>query len=240
MHEAFTGTTCSLEDDVIQDPQGTAPAPPSAPAAPVVVTGGRAVPSASAIYEGFRAQRNELNNQLEELESTRRDISSELNQIAAGSPERKGLEARMTDVDSRIATVDQMLASNAAQIATASAVPGAVVEPPQIIRDGPPEEAYIVGTIFMFVFLLPISIAFARRIWRRSAAVVTSFPREIADRLTRMEQAVEATAVEVERIGEGQRFLTRLFTEGEGARAIGAGAAQPLERKQTKSAERLP
>jgi hypothetical protein len=51
---------------------------------------------------------------------------------------------------------------------------------------------------------------------------------------------VEATAVEVERIGEGQRFLTRLFTEGEGARAIGEGAAQPLERKQTKSAERLP
>jgi hypothetical protein len=55
-----------------------------------------------------------------------------------------------------------------------------------------------------------------------------------------MEQAVEATAVEVERIGEGQRFLTRLFTEGEGARAIGAGAAQPLERKQAKSPERLP
>jgi hypothetical protein len=55
-----------------------------------------------------------------------------------------------------------------------------------------------------------------------------------------MEQAVEATAVEVERIGEGQRFLTRLFTEGEGARVIGSGAAQPLERKQTKSPERLP
>jgi len=240
VHEAFTGTTCSLEDDVIQEPQGTTPAPPNAPAAPVVVTGGRAAPSASAIYEGFRAQRRELSNQLDELESTRRDISSQLEQLTAGAPERKGLEARMTEVDSRIATVDQMLASNAAQIATASAIPGAVVEPPQIIRDGPPEEAYIVGTIFMFVFLLPISIAFARRIWRRSAAVVTSFPREIADRLTRMEQAVEATAVEVERIGEGQRFLTRLFTEGEGAKAIGAGAAQPLERKQTKSAERLP
>ena len=65
-------------------------------------------------------------------------------------------------------------------------------------------------------------------------------PKEITERLSRMEQAVEATAVEVERIGEGQRFLTRLFTEGEGARAIGAGAAQPLERKQAKSPERLP
>jgi hypothetical protein len=205
-----------------------------------VAAGARQAPSASAIYEGFKAQRNELNNQLEELEGTRRELSSQLDQLSTSSPERKGLEARMTDVDARITTVDQMLASNAAQIATASAIPGAVVEPPPFVREGPPQEAYIVGTIFMFVFLLPISIAFARRIWRRSAAVVTSFPREIADRLTRMEQAVEATAVEVERIGEGQRFLTRLFTEGEGARAIGAGAAQPLERKQTKSAERLP
>ena len=239
MHKATTGTTRSLEDDVIQEPP-QAPTPAPTPTVPVLAGGTRTGASAPAIYEGFKAQRRELSNQLEELESTRRDISSQLQQLPANSPEQKGLETRMTDVDSRIATVDQMLASNAAQIATASAVPGAVVEPPQVIRNGPPEEAYIVGTIFMFVFFLPISIAFARRIWRRSAAVVTSFPREIADRLSRMEQAVEATAVEVERIGEGQRFLTRLFTEGEGARAIGAGAAQPLERKQTKSAERLP
>lgn len=201
----------------------------------------RAAPSASAIYEGFRAQRRELSNQLEELESTRRDIAGQLEHLPASSPDRKGLEARLADVDSRITTVDGMLAANAAQIAQAAAIPGAVVEPPPFVRQGPSEEAYIVFTIFMFVFLLPLSIAWARRIWRRSATVITSLPREITERLARMEQAVEATAVEVERIGEGQRFLTRLFTEGEGTRAIGAGAAQSLERKQsTKSPERLP
>ena len=32
----------------------------------------------------------------------------------------------------------------------------------------------------------------------------------VHDRLERIEQAVEAIAVEVERIGEGQRFLTRV------------------------------
>jgi len=214
-------------------------APPSTPNAPVLAAGARTAPSASAIYEGFRAQRRELTNQVEELEGTRREISSQLQQLPAG-PEKTALEARMTDVSSRITAVDGMLASNAAQIAQAAGIPGAVVESPRFVRQGPPEEAYIVGTIFIFVFFLPLSIAFARRIWRRSATVVTSFPREITERLSRMEQAVEATAVEVERIGEGQRFLTRLFTEGEGARAIGAGAAQPIERKQVKSPERLP
>lgn len=220
--------------------QPQTPGPATAPNAPVLAAGARATPSASAIYEGLRAQRRELSNQLDELESTRREITSQLEDVSTGVPERTALETRMKDVDSRIAAVDGMLASNAAQIAQTAAIPGAVVEPPQIIRQGPPEEAYIVGTVFMVIVLLPLSIALARRIWRRSAAVVTSFPREIAERLLRMEQAVEATALEVERIGEGQRFLTRLFTEGEGARAIGAGAAQPLERKQAKSPERLP
>ena len=160
--------------------------------------------------------------------------------VSAGSTEQKALETRITDIDSRIATVDHMLASNAAQIAQAAAIPGAVVEAPRVIDQGPPEEAYVLGGLFMILVFFPLSVALARRIWRRSAAVVTSFPREVTERLSRMEQAVEATAVEVERIGEGQRFLTRLFTEGEGARAIGAGAAQPLERKQAKSSERLP
>jgi hypothetical protein len=146
----------------------------------------------------------------------------------------------MKDVDSRISAVDQMLAGNAAQLAQAAAIPGAVVEHPPPIQEGPPEEAYVLGGMFIVIVFLPLSIAFARRIWRRSAAVVTSFPRELADRLTRMEQAVEATAVEVERIGEGQRFLTRLFTEGEATRAIGPGAAQPIERKPLSTPDRIP
>ena len=216
------------------------PKPALAPTAPVLAAGARSAPSASAIYEGLKAQRRELNNQLDELQSTRREITSQMEDVSSGSTEHKALETRMTEIDSRIATADKMLASNAAQIAQAAAIPGAVVEAPRVIDRGPPEEAYVLGGLFMILVFFPLSVALARRIWRRSAAVVTSFPKEITERLSRMEQAVEATAVEVERIGEGQRFLTRLFTEGEGARAIGAGTAQPLEWKQVKSPERLP
>jgi hypothetical protein len=222
---------------LIQREVQTTPAPG---AAPILATGARSAPSASAIYEGLKAQRNELNNQLDGLQNTRREITSQLEDIPAGSPERAPLDARLKEIDARTSAVDQMLAGNAAQVAQAAAIPGAVVEQPPPISQGPPEEAYVLGGLFMLIVFFPLSIALARRIWRRSAAVVTAFPRELADRLSRMEQAVEATAVEVERIGEGQRFLTRLFTEGEGARAIGAGAAQPLERKQVKSPERLP
>jgi hypothetical protein len=225
---------------LIQQPAPAAPTTSAPVIAATPIAAARGAPSASAIYEGFRAQRRELTNQLDELQSTRREITGQLEDIAAGSPDRKPLEARIADIDSRITSVDHLLAANATDIAKAAAIPGAVVERPPDIPHGAPPEAYVLGGMFMVIVLLPLSIALARRIWRRSAAAVTSFPREIGERLLRMEQALEATSVEVERIGEGQRFLTRLFTEGEGTRSIGAGAAQPIERKSVKAPERLP
>ena len=58
---------------------------------------------------------------------------------------------------------------------------------------------------------LPIARAYARRMDEspRGAAL----PTDTTARLERMEQAIEAIAVEVERISEGQRFTTRLLSE---------------------------
>jgi hypothetical protein len=214
------------------------PAPPGN--SPVLAGGARSAPTAQAIYQGFKAQRNELTDQLNGLQGTREDIARQLDEADQGSASYKSLEARLNDVDQRISTVDKMLAANAVQLAQSAAIPGAVVEQPPPVYRGPPDAAFVLGAIFMVIVLLPLSIAFARRIWRRSAAVVISFPKEIAERLFRMEQAVEATAVEVERIGEGQRFLTRLFTEGDGTRALGSGTAVPLQQTNVKPSERLP
>jgi hypothetical protein len=38
-------------------------------------------------------------------------------------------------------------------------------------------------------------------------------PSELSARLDSLEQSIDAIAVEVERVGEGQRFVTRLFTQ---------------------------
>ena len=43
--------------------------------------------------------------------------------------------------------------------------------------------------------------------------VVPQVPKDVADRLERMEQGIEAVALEVERIGEGQRFVTQLMSD---------------------------
>jgi hypothetical protein len=49
---------------------------------------------------------------------------------------------------------------------------------------------------------------------RRARRAVAGQPRSVDDdRLQRLEHAVDAIAIEVERISEGQRFLTKLQTE---------------------------
>ncbi|HEY8165628.1 MAG TPA: hypothetical protein VIF83_08760 [Gemmatimonadaceae bacterium] len=198
-----------------------APAIAPTPQAPVAVTASGA--SAAEIYEALRNQRRELTRQLETLEETRRGISNELQDQSISPADRAGLQTRMTGVDQQIASLDQEIAASNAQVAKAAAVPGAIVEEPAPPSyNGPPEEAYVLSGIFLLVVLFPLSVAFARRIWRKSAVAVTTFPKELTDRLFRLEQTVESSAVEIERIGEGQRFLTRLFTEGAGARALGA------------------
>jgi len=51
------------------------------------------------------------------------------------------------------------------------------------------------------------------------------------DRLARLEHAVDAIAVEVERISEGQRFTTRLLSErARPGEAAESAAAKPSER----------
>lgn len=51
-------------------------------------------------------------------------------------------------------------------------------------------------------------------------------PAEVTTRLERIEQAVDAIAVEVERISEGQRFTTKLLSEVRPAALPGESQAQ--------------
>jgi hypothetical protein len=66
-------------------------------------------------------------------------------------------------------------------------------------------------TVAAIIIGLPLARAFARRMDRRSAP--NQISPEIASQLTQLNQAVDAIALEVERISEGQRYTTRLLSE---------------------------
>ena len=67
------------------------------------------------------------------------------------------------------------------------------------------------GTAVVLSIGIPLVRGLVRR-WDRQSAPPAPQP-ETAARLERIEQAIEAMSIEVERIAEGQRFVTRLMTD---------------------------
>ncbi len=201
----------------------SAKAPEAAPGLPGRVTfDGTDLTSPAAVYQATVAQKTILVDQLSELESSRRGLAQEIKNNPQAA-DRAGVTQRITSVDARIADLDKQIAQADAQMARAASIPGAIVDSRTVMRTGVPEEVPILAIIFTGIVLFPLSVAYARRIWKRAPAVLPSVPGDVTARISRIEQTVEATAVEVERIGEGQRFITRLLSEREGQQAL----AQP-------------
>jgi len=67
-------------------------------------------------------------------------------------------------------------------------------------------------TMAVIIIGLPLARAFGRRMDRKSGGTA-QIPSEVTAQLGHLSQAVDAIAVEVERISEGQRFTTRLLSE---------------------------
>ena len=80
------------------------------------------------------------------------------------------------------------------------------------------------GAVLMF----PLVLVLARRLWVRGTPR-TTVDLENSPRLQRIEQSVEAIAVEVERIGEAQRFTTKLLSERQPEAAARIGVAPRRE-----------
>ena len=79
-----------------------------------------------------------------------------------------------------------------------------------------PPQAVDISLAFFFTMAaiiigLPIARAFARRMDRKGGTA--QIPNELSAQLAQLNQAVDAIALEVERISEGQRFTTRLLSE---------------------------
>jgi hypothetical protein len=148
------------------------------------------------------------------------------------------------NVDARIAAAQARAAAAAAKAqgtaVTAPTPPTPPAEPGTFVFRGPdgsqtitippisfgrenviPQQAVDITIAFFLTMAaiiigLPLARAFARRMDRRGGA--TQLPTEIGSQLTQLNQAVDAIALEVERISEGQRYTTRLLAEQHGTK----------------------
>ena len=166
--------------------------------------------------------------QLAGLRAERTIIQRQINR-SSDAATRAALELRKVPLDAQIAQTEMNLASARAQLASRQGQ--FETQPPFNFPPGrrqfDPDLAAGLGFAFIFAVMMPIGIAYARRVWRGSPK--NAMPRMddvIVPRLDRLEQAVDAIAIEIERISEGQRFVTRVLAERPASAAAQSAAAQ--------------
>lgn len=193
--------------------QSPAPAPP--PTAPVLA--GTRQPTAQPFTRvevaALRARREELSNQLQSAAARRSKLAEDLKNADDGA--RAGLEQRIAVLDERIVQLERDIAATGQELTSAPAGLVAISSPP-VGAFGGLSSDQITGITIVSVVLVffPIAIALARLLWKRATTHAPSpLPGESSQRLERLELTMDAVALEMERVSEGQRFMTRLLTE---------------------------
>jgi len=190
-------------------PAAIPPGRPGAPAIPLPVT--------SLDVSALRERVDELRSQLRNVTNERSTLSAQLRGARPG-PDASGLESHIAQLDTRTLGIESDMADLNRALAAA---PNGLYQ--TSTSTAPPAGHYgqlsasqqtgiaVVGMIFVGA---PLVIATAMIAMQRLARrPVQQVPKEVADRLENMERGIEAVAIEVERIGEGQRFVTQLMSD---------------------------
>ena len=196
---------------------------PTAPVTPKVPTtftlvgpDGRAqalpVPRTRAEIRAIKAQRSQISDQLENVTSRRNDIAEQLARTGADEP-RTGLEQRVQLLDQRILSLETDLARTGQQLA---AVPTELVAATEVASprndDGDFASGFMAGG--SSALGLALLILLLRRRWKKpQRGQSTQLGNDSARRLERVETGMDAIAIEIERISEGQRFVTKLLSD---------------------------
>jgi hypothetical protein len=175
----------------------------------------------------LRERRAELSNQLESAADRRAEIAEEI-KTAEGAA-KSGLEQRLSVLDQRILQLETDIAETGRQLTSAPAGLIAASQNPFTEMGIDPHMIEKVSVLFTLFVLAPLAVGAAFLMFRRA---LRPRPRaetasgESSERMARLESAVDAIAVEIERISEGQRFVTRLLTEPSPQGAVGIRAGE--------------
>ena len=220
----------------IQTPAPTpAPAPKAAPTFTLLGSDGQPQtlqpPTTSAELNALRARREAISDQLESVTDRRTELVQELSTTSVAAA-RPGLEARIQLLDKRILQLENDLATTGAQLSAVPASLLATTEAEAASRNPPNEESFDEGMAagaFTAVFFMSILLVVLRRRWKKYAGAprAAQLGTDASQRLERLEHGVDAIALEMERVSEGQRFVTKILSESRGAVPAQQRAGQP-------------
>lgn len=201
------------------------------------VNGGapQALPMTAEQIGRLRQKGSELSSQLGSVSRRREEVLGKLKDADAAA--RPGLEARLKVLDARLVSLEQQIEENSRTIANSPLeVEKAAEEVAQVGPLGIRREVFEIGAVGGVLLLSPIAWAYARLLWRRGTNPPPPKDPAAEARALRMEQAIDAMSIEIERISEGQRFVTKLMSD----RALAAGQApmEPIVQRDAVAQER--
>jgi len=176
------------------------------------------VPKTADEVRALQEQRSQISDQLENVSARRSEIARELAGTGTESA-RGGLQARIDILDQRILQLETDLATTGRQLSMVS--PEVLASTGQWNNRGDSSdfgEGMAAGG-FSMLFFMSFVLLFLRRRWKRRSAPARAgaLDTDSSQRLQRLEQGMDAIAIEIERVSEGQRFVTKLLSESQRA-----------------------
>jgi len=223
----------------VQAPVRPGPTPgvgPGAQESPILVLSGPPgsqvitipMPRTAADIDALKARRDELSNQLQSVDSRRSKLINQLKQTADATA-TQGLEARLALLDARQLQLESDIQQTGQQLTSPSAGVIASTAAPPVFAGLRSKDVMTLSVLSIVLVFFPLAFGVARAAMKKAnrpgppAAAFT----ETAQRLERLEASVDAIAIEIERISEGQRFVTKLLSDSQPAPMLGAGQRTP-------------
>jgi hypothetical protein len=209
---------------------------PARPTDPIVVIQGTPgaqsisipVPRTSRDIDALNARREELSRQLISVDGRRSKLINQLKQTSDPTA-IKGLQDRLALLDSRQLQLESDIQQTGQELTSPAAGLIASTAAPPVFAGLGQKEIMTLSVLSIVLIWAPLAFAIARGIWKKSnkPGIPSNAFTETAQRLERLESSVDAIAIEIERVSEGQRFVTKLLSEGQPAPMIGAGQRAP-------------
>jgi hypothetical protein len=186
------------------------------------------VPQTPAQRAILQAQREAISSQIMNVRERRDNIARSYERASGAN--REGLEQQLRVLDQRILQLEQDLSQSGRALAAAPVQTStSTTTLPYRLLNMNSGQVTAVSIVFIVFVLGPLAASFGRLLWRRSTKpTMPAGWYDASQRLERLEQAVDTIAVEVERVSEGQRFMTKIMTQGTVESAPSSNGAQPL------------
>jgi hypothetical protein len=191
-------------------------------------------PITDAEMQIIRRQRSEMSNQLSSAQNRREDLLDEMRSAPAGT--EQGLQQQFQVLNDRIVAIEKDIEASGRTLRTGQVPVGIVIVPPRSFGTLSPEAAAARGAAMSAMILIPVLFVYMIARWRRRrrGGATSTYSAEHDTRMERLEQAVDAVAIEVERVGEAQRYQTKLLAEANIMPALNVAqrAAEPVRARE--------